>query len=167
MTQEITIAPVVVSVCGGSVSERKLSALQGAHAATFMALASAKGDVGKAARFAASREGMARIAHAASNSNYRPLAEYLAAQLGEGFVISNRASFSSLPDQFEQRIMKLKAAKNGGYRTDKSGCQVPTAALALAMTLKAECVDIIAYVEDAFAKRAAERAAIELTVAAL
>ena len=167
MTNEISLRPAHVIVTGATVAERKLSALDGASAATFLALSGAKGDVGKAARHCAAREGMTRIAHAASNANYRPIAEYLSAQLGEGFVISNRASFASLPDQFEQRIMKLKAAKNGGYRTDKNGCQVPTAALALAMTLKGECVDIIAYVEDAFAKRAANRVAIDMAVAAL
>ena len=167
MTQEISLRPAIVTVTGTTVALRKMSALDGASAATFMALASAKGDVGKAARHCAAREGMARIAHAASNANYRPIAEYLSAQLGEGFVISNRGSFESLPDQFEQRIMKIKAAKNGGYREDKNGCQVPTAALALAMSLKGDCVDIIAFVADAFAKRAANRAALELSAAAL
>lgn len=167
MTNEISLRPAIVTVTGTTVALRKMSALDGASAATFMALASATGAVGKAARHCAAREGMARIAHAASNANYRPVAEYLSAQLGEGFVISNRASFASLPDQFEQRIMKIKSAKNGGYREDKNGCQAPTAALALAMTLKAEVTDIIAYVEDSFAKRAAARTAIDMAVAAL
>ena len=160
MTNEITFAPAIVTVVGATVAERKLSALQGAHAATFLALSSAKGDVGKAARHLAAREGLARIAKAASAANYRPMAEYLSAQLGEGFVISNRGSFESLPDQFEQRIMKLKAAKNGGYRTDKNGCQVPTAALALALTMKSECVDIIAAVAAAYAARRAADLAV-------
>jgi hypothetical protein len=167
MTQEISFAPARVIVTGATAAERKLSALDGASAATLMALSGAKGDVGKAARSFSAKEGQARIAHAASNANYRPVAEYLSAQLGEGFVISNRASFESLPDQFEQRIMKIKSAKNQGYRIDKNGCQAPTAALALAMTLKAECVDIIAYVADAFAKRAANRVAIDMAVSAL
>ena len=165
MSNEITMSAVRVVVNGSTSSERKLSVVNTASGAAILALTGMSGAVGKAARIKTSEMGLSAIVKAASHDNYRPLAEYLAARLGECIVVSNRASFESLPDQMEQRILKAQASKSGGYREDKkTGAMVPNASLALAMTLKAECVEIIAKQQELrderTAVKAAERAAI-------
>jgi polysaccharide deacetylase 2 family uncharacterized protein YibQ len=87
--------------------------------------------------------------------------EYFAAQLGEPMVISNRAAFESLPDQFEARIMKAKLSKNGGYVTDKkTGAQKAGATLAKLMELKAVATDMVADAESYTADAKAQQAAI-------
>lgn len=158
---EISVAPVIINVTGNTVAERKLSALDGAAQSVYMALINAKGEIGKKARAAAGKTGLVTIAESCFNANYRPLAQYLAAQMGEPVVISNRISFESLPDFFEQRVLKIKGGKNGGYRTDAKGVQVPTAALGLMLTLKSEVVEIIAAVAEAKNRMAEEKAAQE------
>lgn len=167
MTNQITIAPAIVSVFGNTAGERKLSALANASAPVFYALANEKGDVGKAARAGVANHGIDGIINACSNNNFTPLAQYLSAKLGEGTVISNRNSFMALPDVFEMKIMKVKASKSGGYRMGKEGVEVPNAALALAMTLKAECMEIIARANELYAKRRADQAAKDLAIANL
>jgi hypothetical protein len=86
----------------------------------------------------------------------------LSIRLGEPMVISNRASFESLPDLFEARIMKCKLAKNDGMRLDKkSGALVAGSKLATEMELKAMVTDIIRAVNEYHATRKAEQQAVE------
>jgi hypothetical protein len=162
---QITIAPVVVNGMGVTSAERKLNVAVHATNAAQLALVNAGGKVGKAVRVGAAMQGFNAIAFAAFNANYRPLAEYIAAQTGEPVVISGRESFESLPDRFEERIQKIRNAKNGGYRTNKDGVQVPTAALSLYLGLKSDIVDCLSKVAAAHAKRKAdsEAKAAELT----
>lgn len=162
MSNEITIAPVIVNTVGTTVAERKLSILPGASVSAVLALTNAGGAVGKAARAGAANSGLYQIAGHASRGNYRPLGEYLAAQLGETIVISGRAMFEALPDMFEMRIAKVKSTKSGGYRTDKHGMSVPNAALKQALALKGICVDMIA---QAAALHEARKAAEQPTLA--
>lgn len=159
--QQVTRAPVVVNVVGATSAERKLSVMETADMSVRFALASAKGNVGKAARAGVAEQGLVDMTMKAAwpTCDYRPVAQYLAAQLGEGMVISSRATFKALPDFFEARIMKIKTAKNCGYRTDKDGLQTPTAAHTLALQLKAECVEIIRASEEVSARRKAEHEA--------
>jgi hypothetical protein len=148
MSISVYVAPVVVSVSGKTSVERKLSVVHNASYAASLALIGAPGKVGKAAQANVISGGIERIVKAACTSNYRPIAEYLAGMLGEAIVISNRASFESLPDQFEQRIMKIKAAKNGGYTMGKDGLEMPTAAHKLAMQLQSDCRGVIEMVHQ-------------------
>lgn len=163
----VTVAPVIISVEGTTSKERKMSVIErGVSNSALLALISAKGDVGKHARQASAGIGLSNIAKAACNCNYRPLAEYLCLQLGEGVVISNRSGFESLPDMFEMRIMKIKSAKNGGYREDKNGAQAPTAQHALMAQLKAECSAVIEAVATHKAAQAIAKAQQEAAATA-
>jgi hypothetical protein len=156
----ITFAPAIINVEGKTATERKLSVFNNATESAQLALVSAGGKVGKAATQQAARTGLAHLCAHAANSNFKPLAEYLAGMTGKPMVISNRTSFLALPDLFEASIMAAKAKKSGGFVTDKkTGALKPNAELALAMNLKAICVDTIAAVESIQAKRAAERQA--------
>ena len=157
-----TFTPAMVNVYGKTKTERQLSVVQDASAYTRMALANAKGKVGIAARNGIANGGIQAIAKQAAwpTCNYKPAGEYFAAQLGEPMVISNRAAFESMADQFEARIMKVKLSKSGGYTTDKkTGALKANATLSKLMELKANAVDMVAaaqeFTDEAKAKRAA------------
>ena len=162
MTQVTEFAPAIIAVTGATKLEKQLSVVNYASGYTKMALANAKGKMGIAARNGIANGGLQSIAKQAGAGNYKPAAEYFAARLGQGFVISNRATFESLPDQMEARIMLALSAKNGGYVTDKkTGGQKPSAAHAMALELKAIAVELVSLAAD-FAMQGREvRAAIE------
>jgi hypothetical protein len=154
--------PALINVFGKTKAERQLSVVQDASPYTKMALANAKGKMGQAARNGIAFGGVQAIAKQAAfpSCNYKPAGEYFAAQLGEPMVISNRAGFESLPDQFEARIMKAKLSKSGGYVTDKkTGALKAGATLAKLMELKAVATEMVAsakeFTEDAKAQQAA------------
>lgn len=166
MTNELTIAPVVCNAIGETSADRKMYVLQRADRSAVFALCTAGGAVGKLAREGTANAGVVGIIQHASNANYGPLASYLAASLGEAVVISGRGTYESLPDQFEQRILKIKASKSGGMREDKkTGTFVPNASLSLALRLKNEVTEIISQAAELRAKRDAERKAAEETKA--
>ena len=157
-----TFTPAIVNVYGKTKTERQLSVVQDSSPYTKMALANAKGKVGVAARNGIANGGVQAIAKQAAwpTCNYKSAGEYFAAQLGEPMVISNRAAFESLADQFEARIMKVKASKSGGYTTDKkTGALKANATLAKMMELKAVATEMVAnaqaFTDEAKAKRAA------------
>jgi hypothetical protein len=140
----VSYTPAIIEVTGKTKTERQLSVVHHASTQTKLALAAAKGKVGQAARSGIAYTGLKAIAQAAAKANYRPAAEYYAARLGQPMVITNRASFESMPDVFEAMIMKAKMAKNGGYsECKKTGALKPTAALSIAMELKAIAVEMI------------------------
>ena len=156
-----SFTPAIINVEGKTKVERQLSVVYNASGYTKMALANAKGKMGLAARNGIANGGLQAVAKQAAfpSCNYKPAAEYFAARIGKAFVISNRSSFESLPDQFEMSIMAAKSVKNGGYVLDKkTGAQKPSAAHALALELKAIAVEMIeqaaAYTADAKAKQA-------------
>lgn len=158
-----TFTPAIVNVYGKTKTERQLSVVQDSSPYTKMALANAKGKVGVAARNGIANGGINAIAKQASwpTCNYKPAGEYFAAQLGEPMVISNRAAFESLADQFEARIMKVKASKNGGMVVDKkTGVSKPNATHAKMLELKANAVDMIAIAQEFTDEAKAKRAAI-------
>jgi hypothetical protein len=158
-----TFTPALVNVYGKTKTERQLSVVQDSSPYTKMALANAKGKMGQAARNGIANGGLVALAKQAAwpSCNYRPVGEYFAAQLGEPMVISNRAAFESLPDQFEARIMKAKMAKNGGYTTDKkTGSLKAGATLAKFMELKAVATEMVANAEAYTAEAKAARSAI-------
>jgi hypothetical protein len=165
MSNEISIRPAIIEVTGKTKTERQLSVMTIASSQTKLALANAKGKVGAAARAGIAGLGLGGIAKQAAwpTNNYNPVAEYIAAQLGEPMVISNRAAFESLPDQFEARLMKVKLSKSGGYTTDKkTGALKPNATMSKLMELKAVCVELVAVAAeisaDAKAKHAESKA---------
>lgn len=159
--------PAIIEVIGATKTERQLSVVTQASPYTKMALANAKGKMGQAARAGIANGGLQAVAKQAAwpTCNYKPAGEYFAAQLGEPIVISNRAAFESLADQFEARIMKVKMSKSGGYTTDKkTGAQKPNATLSKLMELKAVAVEMVAaaadYTSEAKAKQAESKAAL-------
>ena len=165
-----TYTPAIIEAIGKTKSDRQLSVVYGASGYTKMALTNAKGKVGQAARNGIASGGIQAMAKQAAfpSCNYKPVGEYFAARLGKSFVISNRSSFESLPDQFEMAIMAAKASKNGGFVTDKkTGSEKPSAAHALALELKAIAVELIASAEyftnEAKANQSAQADAKALT----
>lgn len=136
----------IVNVVGGTATERKLSALIDMGEAALTATAGFGGKTGKVAMVSLvgkSAHGLAAPA-AWPRCDYRPLAQVLAAQLGEVIVISNRHTFESLSDQFTSRIESHKAkAKSAGYRVDKNGCEAPDATHAKLLQLRGLCESVI------------------------
>jgi hypothetical protein len=158
-----TFTPAIVNVTGKTKTERQLSVVQDASYYTKMALANAKGKVGLSARNGVANGGVQAIAKQAAfpSCNYLSAGEYFAAQLGEPMVISNRAAFESLPDQFEARIMKAKTAKNGGMVVDKkTGALKPNATHAKMLELKATAVDMVRMAKEFTESAKAQQAAI-------
>ncbi len=155
---QITIAPAIVNVSGKTKVERQVSVVRTASQQALTACLSLKGKVGNAIRANAASAGLLDVAAACVNSNYKPLVEMLSIRLGEPMIVSSRASFESLPDLFEARIMKAKLAKNDGMRIDKkSGALVAGSKLAVEMELKALVTDIIRAVNEYHANRKAEQ----------
>ena len=155
---QITIAPAIVNVSGKTKVERQVSVVRTASQQALTACLSLKGKVGNAIRANAASAGLLDVAAACVNSNYKPLVEMLSIRLGEPMIVSSRASFESLPDLFEARIMKAKLAKNDGMRIDKkSGALVAGSKLAVEMELKALVTDIIRAVNEYHATRKAEQ----------
>ena len=151
-------APAIINVTGKTATERKLSVFVDASAQAQLALVSAGGRVGKAAVVRAAQIGLVQVVHSCASANYKPLAEFLAGRTGKPMVIGSRASFESLPDQFEVSIMAAKLKKSGGYVLDKkTGAMKANAELALAMELKSICVEMVAQVAGIHADRAAKR----------
>lgn len=142
--------PAIINVTGKTKTDRQLSVVNHASGYTKMALANAKGKVGLAARNGIANGGIQAIAKQAAfpSCNYKPVGEYFAAQLGEPMVISNRAAFESLADQFEARIMKIKMSKTGGMVEDKkTGALKPSASHAKMLELKAVAIEMVASAE--------------------
>jgi hypothetical protein len=161
VTESVTFAAAIIEVNGKTKSDRQLSVARHASTVAQIAMVNAKGKLGKAVREGIARGALDGLAKSASNANYRPIAEYIAATLGEPIVITNRASFESLPDQIEARIMKVKLSKSGGYTTDKkTGIQKPNASMSALMMLKSDCVDVLAKTAAYVAERQAQREAI-------
>lgn len=169
MSNEITYKPAIVNVEGKTKTERQLSVINHASTAARLALANMKGKVGNAARTGIAGVGLSNIAKSAAwpTCNYNPVAEYFAAQLGEPMVITNRAAFESLADQFEARIMKVKLSKSGGYTTDKkTGMQKIGASMAKLMELKAVAVELVAAAQQLSEQAKAERSEAKTAITA-
>lgn len=170
MSNEITYTPAIINVEGKTKTERQMSVIHHASSATKLALANAKGKVGAAARSGIAGLGLGNIAkHAAfPTCNYRPVAEYFAAQLGEPMCITNRAGFESLADQFEARIMKIRLSKSQGFTIDKkTGIQKPNATLSKMMELKAIAVELVEVAAEISAENKLKAADAKLQSTAL
>ena len=162
MSNQIAFAPIVINVEGKTKAERQISVVRSASSSALTACLNVNGKVGKAIRENAAQSGFVEIAQHCMNSNYKPLAEMLAINLGEPVVISNRASFQSLPDLLESKIMVAKLAKSGGYRLDKkTGSLVSNAKLSSLMQMKAVVTEIIDAVQRAHEARKSQQNAIE------
>lgn len=146
--------PAIIAGVGKTLTERKADVAHNASLAATLALSGVKGAVGKIARASTARYGIDALFTAACKSNFRPVAEYIAAQTGEPVVISSRAAFESLPDMMEARVMKAKQSKSGGFSVSKKdGSLKPSAALSLAMSLKSEMTELVARVAEFHAGR--------------
>ena len=159
MSNQIAFSPVIVSVDGKTKADRQISVVRQASSSALTACLNVGGKVGKAIRENASQSGFVEVAQHCMNSHYKPLAEMLAINLGEPIVISNRASFESLPDLLEAKIMVVKLSKSGGYRLDKkTGQFVSNAKLSMLMQMKAVCTEIIDAVQRAHETRKSQQA---------
>lgn len=155
---EITIAPVSITVNGANKAERQISAVRQAGGSALTACLSIKGKVGKEIRDSAARGGLVDVAQHAATGNYKPLAEMLAIRTGEPVLISTRATFEALPDIFAAKVFQAKLGKGGGYRADKkTGAMVEGAKLKAANELHKLVTDIVAYVAKVHAERQATK----------
>jgi RNA polymerase-binding transcription factor DksA len=111
-----TFPPAQVVVCGLTVTEKKLSVVKQASSMSLGFLAGQAGKIGKAAREVGVVDSVTQIATQCKTGNYKPLADAIAALMGESLTISNRAAYQSLQDRFED---KLRDLKNGGYSVSK------------------------------------------------
>ena len=103
MSNQITMTPVRINAVGTTKVERQLSVIENASTNALTASLGIKGKIGNAIRANAVQLGNVKVLNDCINGNYRSLAETIAIRLGEPFVISNRASFESLADRFEER----------------------------------------------------------------
>lgn len=129
--QNVSVTPVMVCLFGSTKTERKLSALDHMGSVALVATAAMGGKVGKAAM---GRLGETYTAHAFAEQaawptcNYKDLAAFIAGQVGEDVIISNRASYLGLADRMQERINTVKASKSGGMRTLANGISEANAA---------------------------------------
>jgi hypothetical protein len=160
MSNEISITPVSIMVEGKTKALRQMSVIKDASSDALSAALTMKGKVGNAIRFSAAETGLAKVAIAASNANYRPLAELLALRLGEPVFISNRASFEALPDTFRAKIAMAQLGTNEGQRyVAKTDEWVDGAKLQLARELLTLCERVIDYTQRVYAERTTKIAA--------
>ena len=153
----VDYAPVIVNPVGATAAARKLDIVHTTQSrSTLLALVNTKGKLGAAVRDRLGNTGAVDIVAHAASGNYRPFAEYLAVRTGEAIVISGRAAFESLPDLFEGKILSAKQGKSGGMKLDsKTGAEVAGPKLALALELKAICVEAVAKAAEVHAARKA------------
>lgn len=160
MSESITLHTAFAAVVAGKTkTDRKLSIVEQSHSMPALAtIASFGGKTGKAAGAALARPAAIEVAQHCANSNYRAVADVMAAVTGKTYTIS-RARFHALPDEVDDMLRDLALTKNGGYRTDKkTGMRMPTAERLTLLTLKAWLVDVIRAQEEIRAQREAERA---------
>ena len=112
---DISVATAQVIVAGKTVTERKLSVLPTASSQARTFLASTSGKVGVACRQGLREQGAIEIATQARQGNYMPLAQAISALTGESLTIPNRASFESLNDRYNDKLLDLELAKGRGY----------------------------------------------------
>lgn len=158
---QLSISPVKVDAVGTTGSARSLSVVSQACNTTRAMLVTAKGKVGVAARDGFAQEGATKCARACAQGNYRPIAEYLAVELGESVFISGRATYEALPDFIDMRIAAVLSSKSRGMRV-KDGVEVEGSKLAKLRVLRSNVVGIMddarALVEQAKAAAAAAHA---------
>jgi hypothetical protein len=149
VSAELSLTPIIVNPIGKSMKDRVSSVLESAHAATALALIGEKGTVGKLAREAAAGTGMVTLIHHVSNTNYRPLAEWLAIKLNSSVVIRNRAEFDALNMILDMRI--LDAESKGTAAGEKLATKL--------RGILSDVVEIKAQAQAMFDKRKADREA--------
>lgn len=119
---EIAFAPAQVLVAGKTTTDRKLSVVTSegftAQAGTF--LAGTSGKVGALCRKGLKELGASQIAVQARQGNYLPLAQAISALTGESLTIPNRASFESLNDRYNDKLLDLELTKGRGYTVSVS-----------------------------------------------
>jgi hypothetical protein len=157
MTYEIsTVVAGQVIPTGKTATDKKLSVVRTANLNASLMLAAHGGKVGKEAARQGALQGLDGLVRECANADYRGLASYIGALTGAAVCISSRASFESLPDRFEEAVQTARMGKNGGYSADGSKAG---AKLAIALTLKAFAVDMVAAVSAVHAERKAKREA--------
>jgi hypothetical protein len=124
----VEYTPASALVCGKTLTERKISVLNGATSEAITYLSTQNGKVGKMARAGLREYSVHAIASSARRGNYQPLAEAIAGITGESLSISNRAAFEALGDRFQDKLHDLALSKNGGYvLRKKDSVMVPSA----------------------------------------
>lgn len=123
----IDYAPASAVVAGKTVVERKLSIVSQATETTLAFMASQKGKIGNAVRAGFADMAVSKMAKQCRSGDYRSLAQAIAGLTGESLTISNRAAYETLADRFNDKLLDLSLAKNGGYTQCKDGTTKPSA----------------------------------------
>jgi hypothetical protein len=161
MELQTSNAAAIVSPIGTKVTERKLNAVAIATSTAALSAAAARGGkVGKEA--AAKNLGVAIMDMAAhcANSNYRPLAEYLAIVTGKVAIV-DRHTFHAMPNQFLAEMQTLESMGKAVSATSGK----PSAAYVLANDLHRLTSGLVEASERIRAEREEQRKARELTEA--
>jgi len=106
---EVSMTPIIVNPIGSKMKDRVSSVLATASASTSLALINVRGTIGKLARENAAGQGVVGVIQQASNSNYRPMAEWLAIMIGGSVIVRNRAEYEFLPTILDMRIMDAES----------------------------------------------------------
>ena len=137
-------------------TENRLDVLRGASRDVQLAFVAHKGAIGKAAREMSAPMGTDRVAERASYGDYKGVAEWFAVELGIPVIVSNRASFESLPDRMEGKVLEAKARKNGGM-VERKGVVMPGPMLKAALEAHAAACWMVAKAAELYEGRALER----------
>ena len=164
MELQTSLTAAIVAPVGTKITDRRMNAVSIATSgAALAAIAARGGKVGKAAAERNLGVALVDMAQHCANSNYRPLAEYLAAVTGKTTVI-DRHVFHALPTMFKAELEDLES--RGKSISAASG--KPSAAYVQAFTLHKLTSDLLEASEriraDRKAKADAEREAALLQV---
>ena len=155
MEMQTTIRAAIVAPVGAKVTDRRLNAVaQSTSIAARALIASRGGKVGKAAAMLNSADSLAAVIEHASHSNYRPLAEIIAAETGKVISI-DRFAFHALPGRYADEMADLESRGKATSATTGK----PSAAFSQAMYLHKLCTEVLAGAETLRAEREAEREA--------
>lgn len=148
-TAMVEFVPARVQVTGKTATEKRLSVVHNGSESVKLFASNMKGKVGNAARSGLFEQGFNQIASQAARGNYKPLAEALALVTGESVHISTRASFESLGDRFEARMIELE---DSGKKYGKDGEKLSSKYAVLA-----QCMSLVSGVHQAVAAVFAQR----------
>lgn len=149
VVESFSIAPT-----GKKVTDRRMAAVDLAtHAASLSLIAADGGKVGKYAAQKNTRAALVDMAGHCANSNYKPLAEYIAARTGKVTTI-DRHVFHALPTLYLAAMHDLESTGKAVSATTGKN----SAAYNMASELHTLCSQLLAASEEIRARRAAEKA---------
>lgn len=155
MELQTTVHAAIVAPNGTKVTDRRINAVHQATSSTSLAIIAASGGkVGKEAAMKNVGASVLDLHQHCARSNYRPLAEIIAAATGKTITI-DRYAFHALPGRFADEMADLESRGKAGVEGK------PSAAYKLAAHLHKLCADAVRESEVLRAQWKAEKEAEE------